>query len=487
MRQLQDILYKVSLLETHGSSKLNVNAITFDSRSVADGDVFIAVKGAVSDGHLFIQMAIDRGAKSVVCEVLPDQLHDNIAYCKVNDSSEALGIMSSNFYGNPSDDLKLIGITGTNGKTTTATLLHDLVSDLGFSAGLLSTVVNKIENEAIPSTHTTPNPVELNNLLRQMVDAGCEYCFMEVSSHAIHQNRIAGLHFDLAVFTNITHDHLDYHKTFKEYIAAKKKFFDDLGSDAIAIVNLDDKNAGVMVQSAKAKIVSLALRTVADYKAKVIENSFTGLVLNINNQEIWTKLIGGFNAYNILTVFAVASELGLDEVEVLTGLSKLNSVEGRFEHLQSDGNIIGIVDYAHTPDALKNVLSTIQSVRTKNEQVLTVVGCGGDRDKTKRPIMAGIAVEYSDQVILTSDNPRSEDPDAIINEMQAGVPTEKSAKALAISNRKEAIKVACTLAQAGDIVLVAGKGHEKYQEIKGEKFPFDDLETLKQTLKSLNK
>ena len=487
MRSLQDILYKVALVETHGSTDMGINAVRFDSREVLSGNLFVAVKGAAVDGHQFIQNAVDAGANAIICEELPEQFEDNVTYCKVKDSAEALGIIAANFYENPSNDIKLVGVTGTNGKTTTVSLLHDLFTDLGYAAGLLSTVVNKIEKEEVPATHTTPNPVELNKLLREMVDAGCDYCFMEVSSHAVHQRRIAGLSFDIAVFTNITHDHLDYHKTFKEYINAKKRFFDDLSASAIAIINMDDTNGSVMVQNCKAKLVTLALRTVADYKAKIIENSFSGLVLNINNHELWTNLVGGFNAYNILSVYAVAVELGLDEVEVLTGLSKLKAVEGRFEYLRSDSNIIGIVDYAHTPDALKNVLSTIQDVRSKNEQVLTIVGCGGDRDKAKRPVMAEIAAQLSDKVILTSDNPRSEDPDVIINDMKAGIPVEKAARTLAITNREEAIKVACTMAEPGDIVLVAGKGHEKYQEIKGERFPFDDYETLKQTLKSLNK
>lgn len=487
MKQLQDILYKVALVETHGSTDLKINKLIFDSREVVEGCAFVAVKGVAVDGHSFIQDAIKAGASAIVCENLPEDLDPKIAFCKVKDSAEALGIMASNFYENPSSDIKLIGITGTNGKTTTVTLLHDLFTDLGYPAGLLSTVINKIGKAEVTATHTTPNPVELNKLLREMVDAGCEFCFMEVSSHAVHQRRIAGLSFDVGVFTNITHDHLDYHKTFKEYIQAKKRFFDDLSALAIAIVNMDDTNGSVMVQNCEGKLVTLALRTVADYKAKVIENSFAGLVLNINNHELWTNLVGGFNAYNILSVYAVSVELGLDEVEVLTGLSKLKAVEGRFEYLRSDSNIIGIVDYAHTPDALKNVLSTIQDVRSKNEQVLTIVGCGGDRDKSKRPVMAEIASNLSDKVILTSDNPRSEDPDAIINDMKAGIPANRVARALAITNREEAIKVACTMAEPGDIVLVAGKGHEKYQEIKGERFPFDDYETLKQTLKSLNK
>ncbi|UKN03351.1 UDP-N-acetylmuramoyl-L-alanyl-D-glutamate--2,6-diaminopimelate ligase [Paracrocinitomix mangrovi] len=487
MQLLQDILYKTALLETHGSTQIEVNKIEFDSRSVEAGNVFVAVDGAHVNGHDYIGAAVEKGAIAVVCEKLPENLIDTITYCVVKDSADALGIMASNFYDNPSEEIKLIGITGTNGKTTTTTLLHDLVLDMGYAAGLLSTVVNKINKTEIPSTHTTPNPVALNELLREMVDAGCEFCFMEVSSHAIHQRRIAGLDFDMAGFTNITHDHLDYHKTFKEYIQAKKRFFDDLNSDAKAIVNVDDANGLVMVQNTKAKVLTFAVKNVADYKAKVIENSFSGLVLNINNQELWTKLVGGFNAYNIVMVYAIACELGLDQVEVLTSLSKLKAVEGRFEYMQSETNIIGIVDYAHTPDALKNVLSTIQDVRTKNEQVLTIVGCGGDRDKAKRPLMAEIAANMSDKVILTSDNPRSEDPEVIIGEMKQGIPVEKTAKALSITNRKEAIKVACSLAMPGDIVLIAGKGHEKYQEINGERFPFDDFETLKETLKSLNK
>lgn len=487
MKNLQDILYKISLLEVHGSTDLDISAIVFDSRAVVEGTLFIATNGASVNGHDFIEAALKAGAIAVLCEDLPEILHKGITYLKVANSHQALGFAASNFYENPSLELKMVGITGTNGKTTTTTLLHDLVTSLGFAAGLISTVVNKIEQEEIPATHTTPNPVALNQLLREMVDAGCEYCFMEVSSHAIHQHRIAGIEFDIAVFSNITHDHLDYHKTFKEYINAKKKFFDDLAVGTTAIVNIDDVNGLVMVQNTRASVKTLALKTLADYKAKIIENSFSGLVLNINNKDVWTNLIGGFNAYNILSVYAIACELGLDEVEVLTGISKLKSVEGRFQYLKSEKNIIAIVDYAHTPDALKNVLSTIQTVRTRNEQVLTVVGCGGDRDKTKRPLMAAIAAELSDKVILTSDNPRSEDPDTIISEMKTGVTPDKAARVLAISNREEAIKVACSLAETGDIVLVAGKGHEKYQEIKGERFPFDDYEILKQTLKNLNK
>ncbi|MDX1351125.1 MAG: UDP-N-acetylmuramoyl-L-alanyl-D-glutamate--2,6-diaminopimelate ligase, partial [Putridiphycobacter sp.] len=393
----------------------------------------------------------------------------------------------ANFYGHPSKELTLVGITGTNGKTTSVTLLHHLFADFGEKAGLLSTVVNKIGEKAYPSTHTTPNPVALNALLRQMVDEGCGYCFMEVSSHAVHQNRIAGLDFDIAGFTNISHDHLDYHKTFKEYIKAKKQFFDNLDSNATAIVNADDVNGQVMVQNSSAKVKTFGLKNMADYKVKILENAFSGLVLSVNNQDVWTRLIGGFNAYNLILIYAIAVELGFEPLKVLTAISKLKSVEGRFQYVKSDKDIIAIVDYAHTPDALQNVLSTIASVRTKNEKVITVVGCGGDRDKAKRPKMAAIAAIESDQTILTSDNPRSENPDAIISEMKIGVPADRSAKVMAIADRREAIKVACALAQTGDIVLVAGKGHEKYQEINGERLPFDDLAIVQETLKNLDK
>ena len=487
MENLQDILYKVGLVSVHGSLDRLVTAVVFDSRKMIENAAFIAVKGVQVDGHLFIEKAILNGATSIICETLPSKLLPQVTYIEVKDSSMALALMAANFYRNPANELNLVGITGTNGKTTTTSLLHKLFSGFNFKVGLLSTVVNKIGELEIPATHTTPDPVELNSLLRQMVDAGCAYCFMEVSSHAIHQNRIAGLDFKIAAFSNITHDHLDYHKTFKDYIYTKKMFFDNLSSSATAITNIDDANGMVMVQNCKAKIRTLALQTVADYKAKIIENSFSGLVLNINSHEVYTHLIGGFNAYNLLTVYAIAVELGQDPIEVLAGISALKSVEGRFEYFTTPKKITAIVDYAHTPDALKNVLSTIQTVRTRNEQVITIVGCGGDRDKTKRPVMAGIATEYSDKVILTSDNPRSENPEEIIREMQKGVPAEKSARAMAITNRAEAIKVACSLAQPGDILLIAGKGHEKYQEIEGVKYPFDDFETVQETLKNLNK
>jgi len=475
------------MTEVHGSLDKNIHNISFDSRVIEGGDAFVAVKGFISDGHFFIEKAIDNGASIIVCEDLPDVLNEKLTYVVVKDSSFALGVMSANFYDNPSNEIKLVGVTGTNGKTTTTTLLHDLVTDLGYVAGLISTVVNKIGKTEIPSTHTTPNPMALNELLRNMVDAGCEFCFMEVSSHAIHQNRVAGIQFDIAAFTNITHDHLDYHNTFKEYINAKKAFFDNLSKKAIAITNIDDKNGLVMTQNSNAKVKTYAAKSMADYKVKVIENSFSGLVLNINNQEIYTSLIGGFNAYNLNLVYAVATELGLDNMEILTAMSKLKSVDGRFEYFKSDKNIIAIVDYAHTPDALKNVLSTINDVRTKNETVITVIGCGGDRDKTKRPVMAEISAKNSDKTILTSDNPRTENPEQIIKDMQGGIPAERSARVMSITDRKEAIKVACALAVEGDIVLVAGKGHEKYQDVNGIKSPFDDYKIIKESLKNLNK
>ncbi len=487
MENLQNILYKVGLVAVHGSLDLAIDNVEFDSRGVKEKTVFVAISGTKVDGHLFIDKAIELGAAAIVCEVLPEVLNDAVTYVQVKNAHQALALLADNFFGNPSRELKLIGITGTNGKTTTTTLLHEIFTQLGYKVGLLSTVVNKIGSIEVPATHTTPNPVALNALLREMVDQGCSYCFMEVSSHAIHQYRIAGLDFDMAGFTNISHDHLDYHKTFKEYIYAKKMFFDNLKSSAIAIVNEDDSNGLVMVQNSKAIVRTFALKTVADYKVKIIENSFSGLVLTINQHELWSNLIGGFNAYNLLLVYAVAVELEQDEMEVLQCISKLKSVEGRFEQFISPTGVVAIVDYAHTPDALKNVLSTIQAVRTRNEQVITVVGCGGDRDKTKRPLMAEISAELSDKVILTSDNPRSEDPDTIINEMKVGVPAEKTAKVMAITKREEAIKVACTLAGKGDILLVAGKGHEKYQEIKGERFPFDDFALVVETLKNLNK
>ncbi|MCW8897670.1 MAG: UDP-N-acetylmuramoyl-L-alanyl-D-glutamate--2,6-diaminopimelate ligase [Flavobacteriales bacterium] len=476
---LKDILYKTGIEELVGNTNIAIDKICFDSREVEDASLFVAVVGTATDGHQYINQTIEKGAVAIVCEHFPEQLHDGITYVKVKDSAAALGIIAANFYDNPSNELKLVGITGTNGKTTTATLLHELFVQLGYQVGLLSTVVNKIGNDAIPSTHTTPNAVELNKLLRKMVEAGCDYCFMEVSSHAIHQHRVTGVAFSGAVFTNITHDHLDYHKTFDEYIKAKKMFFDMLPENAFALVNKDDKNGMVMLQNTKAKPYTFALKSAADFTARILESGFSGMMLHIDKNEVWTKLIGGFNVYNLLSIYAVAVLLEQDKLNTLTAISNLNAVEGRFQYIKSQDNISGIVDYAHTPDALKNVLGTISEIRTNNETVITVVGCGGDRDKTKRPLMAQIACEYSNKVILTSDNPRSENPEQIINDMKAGVEPQHYKKVLSITNREEAIKTACMLAESNDIILVAGKGHEKYQEINGEKFPFDDLEILK--------
>lgn len=479
---LKDILYKTGIEELVGNTSIAIAKVCFDSREVVEESVFVAVAGTNVDGHQFIEKTIQQGAVAIVCEELPEKLHEGITYVKVKSSAAALGIIAANFYDNPSNELTLVGVTGTNGKTTTATLLHQLFIQLGYKAGLLSTVVNKIGKVEIPSTHTTPNAVELNKLLREMVNEGCSYCFMEVSSHAIHQHRVTGVEFAGGVFTNISHDHLDYHKTFDEYIKAKKMFFDMLPESAFALVNKDDKNGLVMVQNTKAKKYTFALKSMADFNARVLENGFSGMLLQIDNNEVWTKLIGGFNVYNLLCIYGVAVLLHQEKLNVLTTISQLESVAGRFQYIKSPANISGIVDYAHTPDALQNVLRTISEIRTNNETVITVVGCGGDRDKTKRPLMAQIACEYSNKVILTSDNPRTENPEQIINDMKAGVEPQHYKKVLSITNREEAIKTACMLAESNDIILVAGKGHEKYQEINGEKFPFDDLEILKMNL-----
>lgn len=485
MKLLKDILYKAGIEEVTGSTNVAIEKVCFDSRKVGKLSLFVAVKGTQVDGHDFIDGAIKDGAVAVVCEQLPKQLNSKVTYVKVLSCSKALGIIASNFYENPSEKIKLVGVTGTNGKTTTATLLYALFKSLGYKVGLLSTVRNMIGNEEIVASHTTPDALQLNALLMEMVGKGCSYCFMEVSSHAVDQNRIAGLHFKGAVFTNITHDHLDYHKTFDAYIKAKKGFFDSLQEDAFALVNADDPNGLIMLQNCKAKHNTYALKTMADFKCRIIENQFDGLVLNIDNNDVWTKLIGSFNAYNLLTIYAVSILLGRDKMDVLTSLSKLTSVEGRFQYFKTENGITGIVDYAHTPDALKNVLKTINDIRTGNEKVISVVGCGGDRDADKRPKMAGIACELSTKVVFTSDNPRSEDPQAIIQDMEKGVEPQHFKKTISITDRREAIKAACAMATEGDIVLVAGKGHEKYQEIKGERHPFDDMETLKEMLKMI--
>ena len=486
MKLLSDILYKTRLEEIIGSTNVAISSVTFDSRQVKKDSLFIATRGTNSDGHHYIELAIENGAVAIVCEELHEDLKENITYVKVLNSSASLGYIACNFFDNPSEKLKLVGITGTNGKTTTVTLLFNLFRGLGYNVGLLSTVENKINNIVIPSTHTTPDALALNELLSKMVEAGCQYAFMEVSSHAIVQHRITGIHFVGAAFSNITHDHLDYHKTFDEYIKAKKGFFDQLQDDAFALTNKDDRNGLVMLQNTKAKKYSYGLKSVADFKCRVVENHLNGLLLNLDNQEVWVKLIGSFNAYNVLVVYAVALLLKQDKVSILTTLSNLNSVEGRFQYIKSKSGIVAIVDYAHTPDALKNVLETIKDIRTGNEQVITLAGCGGDRDAAKRPIMAQIACEYSNKVILTSDNPRSENPEDILNQMQAGISPVDAKKTLRISDRKEAIKTAVAFAKEGDIILIAGKGHEKYQEIRGVKHPFDDFEIVKENFKTLD-
>jgi UDP-N-acetylmuramoyl-L-alanyl-D-glutamate--2,6-diaminopimelate ligase len=484
MKLLKDILYQCRIDEVKGSTNIAIENICFDSRKANQFSAFVAVRGLDSDGHNFITNAIDAGALAVVCEEFPTDIRDDKTYIKVKDSRAALAFIAANFYDNPSQKIKLIGVTGTNGKTTTVTLLHNLFMALGHKSGLISTVVNKIGNKEIPSTHTTPDPISLNKLLKTMLDEKCSFCFMEVSSHAIDQKRVSGLKFEIAMFTNITHDHLDYHKTFDNYIKAKKGFFDMLPDTAYALLNKDDYHWEIMVQNTKAKVKTLALKSSADFKAKVLENSFNGMVLQIDNMELHTKLVGGFNGYNILGVYGAAILLGQEKIEVLTELSSLSTVEGRFQYIKSKNQVHAIVDYAHTPDALKNVLSTIKDLRTGNETVITVVGCGGNRDKEKRPIMASIACKWSNMVILTSDNPRHEEPESIIEEMRKGVEPIDYKKTLSITNRKEAIRTACTMAKSGDIILVAGKGHEKYQEIKGERFDFDDLGVLKEMFES---
>ena len=487
MKLLKDLTYGINIKEIKGSTNVAVDQLAFDSRKVVKFTLFVAVKGTQVDGHEYIEAAISSGAVCVVCQKTPEKIHKEVTYIVVQNSAKALGVLASNYYDNPSEKLKLIGVTGTNGKTTSVTLLFNLFRLLGFKVGLLSTVENKIHNEVVPSTHTTPSSLELNELLNKMVTKGCQYVFMEVSSHAVDQHRISGLTFQGGVFTNITRDHLDYHKTFDNYIAAKKGFFDLLGADAFALYNVDQSHGETMVLDTKAKVVSYGMNSVCDYKVKIIENRFDGMTLNLDGIEVDTKLIGDFNAYNLLVAYSVGNLLGYEKIDVLTTLSSLSAPEGRFQHITSKTNITSIIDYAHTPDALENVLQTINNIRLGKELVITVVGCGGDRDKGKRPIMAEIACRLSDQVIFTSDNPRSENPDDIISEMQKGVGQADQSKTLSITNRKEAIKTACSIAHGGDILLVAGKGHEKYQEINGEVIPFDDMEIVKENLKIMNK
>ena len=488
MAMLRDLLYKVSLRTVAGELDREVSDLQTDSRKVGRGSVFIAIKGVSQDGHAFIPSVVQMGAVGVICEQLPATLAEQVTYIQVENSALAAGYLAHNFYGQPSDKLKLVGVTGTNGKTTIATLLYKLFSALGYTCGLLSTVQNQIGDTVIAATHTTPDAISLNALLRQMVDAGCTHAFMETSSHAIDQHRIAGLHYVGALFSNITHDHLDYHKSFEEYIRVKKSLFDALPTTAFAISNADDKRGKVMLQNTQAKKYFYSLTTMADFKGKIIENSLTGIVMTINDQEVHFRLIGEFNAYNLLAVFGAATCLGEEKQEVLRCLSVLSGAEGRFDFILSPKDkILGIVDYAHTPDALINVLATIQQLKKGKEQVITVVGCGGDRDKTKRPVMGEVACKYSDKVVFTSDNPRSEDARQIISDMEAALNTAARRKYIAVIDRQEAIKTALNLAGPEDILLIAGKGHEKYQEIKGQKYPFDDKAVLKEWITLLDK
>ncbi|CAN5579429.1 UDP-N-acetylmuramoyl-L-alanyl-D-glutamate--2,6-diaminopimelate ligase [soil metagenome] len=481
MKVLRDLLYKTGIEEVTGNTSASIEHICFDSRKVMLGSLFVAVRGTKSDGHQFIDEVIEKGAVAIVCEELPAATKPHVTYVRVKDAAIALAFICANYFDNPSTKLNLIGVTGTNGKTTTVTLLHSLFRNLGYKAGLLSTVRNLIIDEEIQATHTTPDPLQLNELLSKMVEAGCTYCFMEVSSHAIVQHRVTGVRFTGGIFTNITRDHLDYHKTFDEYIRAKKGFFDMLDTQAFALINGDDRNSSIMVQNTKAVVKTYALKSTADFKVRILENNFGGLLLNIDGSDILCRLVGSFNAYNLLAVYAAAVLAGEDKLTVLTALSNLTPPEGRFEYIISPTKVTGIIDYAHTPDALENVLQTIKNIRTGNEKVITVIGCGGDRDSGKRPQMSAIACEFSDKVILTSDNPRSEDPEKIISDMRAGVPPQHFKKALAITDRREAVRTATALAQPGDIILLAGKGHEKYQEIKGVKYPFDDKLVLEES------
>jgi UDP-N-acetylmuramoyl-L-alanyl-D-glutamate--2,6-diaminopimelate ligase len=484
---LVDILYKVTINSVVGPTSVSIGNIHFNSKSVALNDLFVAIKGSVVDGHNYIENAVEQGAIAVVCEQLPEALKDGVTYVVVEDSSSALAVMASNYYGNPSSNLKLVGVTGTNGKTTIATLLFQLFKKAGYKVGLLSTVVVKVDDKDYKATHTTPDSLTINRYLKEMNDEGVEFCFMEVSSHGIHQKRTEGLEFAGGVFTNLTHDHLDYHNSFSEYRDIKKSFFDNLSKHAFAITNADDKNGAVMLQNTKAKQYKYGLKNYADYKAQILENSFSGMLLKINNSEVWTKLIGGFNASNVLAIYATAELLGLETTEILRLISLLESVSGRFQYLISDEKITAIVDYAHTPDALKNVLETINSIRTKNEELITVVGCGGDRDRTKRPKMGHIASALSTKAIFTSDNPRTEVPETIIEAIEKGVEPQNFKKTLSIVDRKQAIKTACQLANAGDIILIAGKGHETYQEVNGKRSDFDDFKIVEELLKQLQK
>jgi len=487
MMQLKDILYGVHLTAVSGTTSCDITSVRFDSREVKKGDAFVAIKGTVTDGHTYIDAVVAAGARAIICEQLPVNMVDDVTYVEVESGNQALAFMASNYYGTPSKNLKLVGVTGTNGKTTVSSLLYQLFKKAGYKVGLLSTIKIMVDETELPTKHTTPDALVINKHLKMMNDAGVEFCFMEVSSHGIHQKRTEGLAFAGAIFTNLSHDHLDYHKTFAEYRDTKKILFDQLPKTAFALTNIDDKNGLVMLQNTKAKKYTYALKNYADYRAQILENQFDGQLLKINDNELWTKLIGHFNAYNMLAIFATADLLGLEQLETLRLLSELENVDGRFQYYISKNKITAIVDYAHTPDALKNVLETINTLRTGNENVITVVGCGGDRDRSKRPVMGTIASEMSDKVIFTSDNPRTESPSEIMAEMEAGVEPQHVKKILSIENRKQAIKTACQLADDNDIILVAGKGHETYQETNGVRIDFDDFKIVRELLNSLSK
>jgi UDP-N-acetylmuramoyl-L-alanyl-D-glutamate--2,6-diaminopimelate ligase len=484
---LKDILYKVAIEAVKGSTEITIGKIDFDSRKIAQNDLFVAIRGTISDGHEFIAKAIELGATAIVCDTLPETIVEGITYIQVKDTNTALAVMAANYFDHPSQKLQLVGVTGTNGKTTIASLLYQLYKKAGYKVGLLSTVKIMVDEVEYKATHTTPDSLTINQYLATMIAEGVEYCFMEVSSHGIHQKRAEGLHFVGGVFTNLSHDHLDYHATFAEYRDVKKSFFDHLPKTAFALSNIDDKNGPVLLQNTVAKKCTYALKSYADYKAQILESQLSGLLLKINGNEVWVKLIGTFNAYNLLAIYGTAIELGMESLEALRLLSELESVSGRFQYIVSEANITAIVDYAHTPDALENVLKTINDIRTKNEQLITVVGCGGNRDKAKRPVMGGIASELSDKAILTSDNPRNEDATVIISEMEQGVAPQNFKRILSITDRKQAIKTACQLAQPNDIILIAGKGHETYQEIEGVRHDFDDMKIVKELLEQLHK
>ncbi|KQT22337.1 UDP-N-acetylmuramoylalanyl-D-glutamate--2,6-diaminopimelate ligase [Chryseobacterium sp. Leaf404] len=485
--ELSKLLERIQILETKGTLEKEISALVFDSRKVTENSLYIAVRGTVADGHSYIASSVEKGATVIVCEEFPDNLDENITYIKVKDSSKTLGHLASNFYGKPSEKLKLIGVTGTNGKTSVSTLLFDVFKNLGYNSALLSTVEIRIGEKVIPATHTTPDVITINKILAQAVEEGCEFAFMEVSSHGISQNRIEGLTFKIAGFTNLTHDHLDYHKTFDEYLKTKKRFFDELNDEAVVITNVDDKNGNVMLQNTRAEKKSYALKTMADYHGRTLEVDFNGMLLNFNGKEFWTTLTGKFNVYNLLLVFGIASELGFQQEEILQAISILKRVNGRFETFKSDGGIFFVVDYAHTPDALENVLDSINEIRTKNERLITVFGCGGDRDHAKRPEMGNIATKKSTLAIITSDNPRTEDPATIIKEIEAGVEPQNFSKYTSIPDRREAIKMAIKFAEPKDIIVVAGKGHENYQEINGVKHHFDDKEVINELWKLMSK